>query len=321
MGGTLPRNPIVVAAAGELERRRGQRFEQHDVLFRTMQKITTVDAFYVAEFVGENSVHYHHQYDGDVFDLPGSHSVRPGGVAAWVRRNRRTYRFSEDDGHLLNAGFPFGEIDKVSRDALVAPVFGGEHEAVVGLVSIQTYQPDCYGNVAVTVLEEVAGAFAAQLAHESLSSVAGAGTDRSGGSFVSHTLTALGSVHDQVTRDLRRAQAGEDDLELALRSIKRRLEWLLSDLWARELHEHRRVAAWLAELTVRQRDLALLMGRRLGSDGRVPSNAELATAMGVSEATVKTHINAVLRVFDAEDKQDVAAAVWRLLETRDHRTS
>ncbi|WP_328618109.1 hypothetical protein OHS18_20380 [Amycolatopsis sp. NBC_00355] len=287
-----------------------------------MRKITTVDAFYVAEFIGENSVHYHHQYDGDVFDLPGSHAVRPGGVADWVRRHRRTYRFSADDGRLLNSGIPFGKTDELSRDALVVPIFDGARETVVGLLSIQTYQPACYDTAAVAALEELASAYSAQLAHESASSRDEATSDgATSASLVSDTLTALGAVHDEVTRDLRRAQTGACDPEVALRSAKRRLEHLLSDLWARELHEHRRVAVWLATLTTRQCDLVLMMGRRLGNDGRVPSNGELATAMGVAEATVKTHINAVLRVFEAEDKQDVAAAVWRLLETRDHRTS
>ncbi|RSN49460.1 hypothetical protein DMC64_02535 [Amycolatopsis sp. WAC 04197] len=313
------RNPTVAAAARELAHHRGQQFEQHDVLLAAMRRVTTVDAFYVAEFVGDDSIHYHHQYDGDVFDLPGSHSVRPGGMAAWVRHHRRTYQYGTDNGRLLNAGISFGKLDKRSRDALVAPVFDGGRASVIGLVSIQTYRPNCYDTTVVATFESLIEAFAAQLAHEH--ALTGTNEDQSEESFISHVLAAIGAVHSDATRDLRQVGKGLRDPEAALRKVKRQLERLLSDLWARELGEHRRVAAWLDMLTPRQRELALLMGHHLGRNGQVPSNDVLAAEMNVASSTIKTYINAALRVFDAQDKHGVAAAVWRLLETRDHRES
>lgn len=91
-------------AVDTLAHHRADRFEQFDCVRRTMSQLTTVDAFYVAEFVGDDAVHYHHQYDGDTFDLPGSAAVVPGRTAAWVRLHRGTYRYSEDNGAALHAG-------------------------------------------------------------------------------------------------------------------------------------------------------------------------------------------------------------------------
>jgi anti-anti-sigma factor len=66
---------VLHQAVDDLARYRGDRFEQFDCVRTTMARLTRVDAFYVAEFVGEDSVHYHHQYDEDTFDLPGSMPV------------------------------------------------------------------------------------------------------------------------------------------------------------------------------------------------------------------------------------------------------
>jgi DNA-binding CsgD family transcriptional regulator len=294
-------------AADELVRHRGNRFEQFDCVRATMSRLTTVDAFYVAEFVGADSVHYHHQYDGDVFDLPGSLPVRPGRTAHWVRTHRRTYTYAHDDGRALHAGVAFGQTDKVSRDAVVAPIFDDTpNPDVTGLVSVQSYRPDTYDGKAVAALEYLAESLGEQIAYEERAAERnrrlGGETGRRAEDVLGEVLVALGSLHAKFQ------QASP---------LRREVERILSDLWAHELHQQRLVAEWLTSLTPRQRELAELLGSLPGA--AVPSTAALAKEMGISEATVKTHMNTVLRVFGATDRAGVRDAIQRLTKHRSYQ--
>jgi DNA-binding CsgD family transcriptional regulator len=312
-----------------LARHRGDRFEQFDCVRHTMSQITTVDAFYVAEFVGDDAVHYHHQYDEDVFDLPGSAAIVPGRTAHWVRTRLRTYRYAEDNGAALHAGLTFGQTDKVSRDALVAPVFDGTVNGnVTGLVSIQAYTPNVYDSTAVAALEYLADALGAQLAHEERSAERsmrlggepfGVPAVQPADDLLGEVIVSLSELHARFDRAIAAASTSSSAEAGRLRVLRRDVERLQSELWTRELRYQQVVANRLATLTPRQRELAQLLGELTGTDGGGPSTAELAKHMVVSEVTVKSHMNAVLRAFGASDRVEARAAIRRLTVLRPHQ--
>jgi DNA-binding CsgD family transcriptional regulator len=313
-------------ATDDLARHRGDRFEQFDCVRSTMTRLTRVDAFYVAEFVGNDAVHYHHQYDEDVFDLPGSMPVVPGRTAHWVRTHRRTYRYAEDNGAALHAGRSFGQTEKASRDALVTPVFDDlDDQVVTGLISVQAYVPDVYDAVAVQALEYLADALGAQIAHEERTAERSRrlGTEpfnttsaQTAEDLLDSVIVSLGALHDRFDDAVSRAAGtGADD---TLRALRRELERLQSGLWARELHHQRLVADRLASLTPRQRELAGLLAELSSDSGSGLSTAELATRMAVTEVTLKSHMNAVLRAFGAADREEVRRTIRRLTVSRLH---
>jgi DNA-binding NarL/FixJ family response regulator len=317
-------------AADDLARYRGDRFEQFDRVRSTMTELTTVDAFYVAEFVGNDAVHYHHQYDGNTFDLPGSMPVVRGRTAHWVRTHRRTYRYAEDNGAALHAGTSFGQTDKTSRDALVTPVFDDLDDRVVtGLISVQAYVPDVYDTVAVGALEYLADALGAQIAHEERAAERSKRLGAEPFTMISvqtaedlldTVIVSLGALHDRFDEAMTRTvdTDTDTDTDTTLRTLRRELERLQSELWAHELHHQRLVADRLASLTPRQRTLAGLLAELSSDSDNSLSTAELATRMAVTEATVKSHMNAVLRAFGASDRAEVRRAIRRLTIFRLH---
>jgi DNA-binding CsgD family transcriptional regulator len=310
----------------DLARYRGDRFEQFDCIRLTMARLTKVDAFYVAEFVGDNSVHFHHQYDEDSFDLPGSLPVLPGRVAHWVRANRRPYVYASDDGKLLHAGARFGQLEKTSRDAVVCPVFSGSPDRrVSGLVSVQTYTPNTYDADTVAALEYLADALGAQIAHEDLAAERSRRLSAANSPFqpaedvLGEVLLALNKFHVRLDKSLSRSAKPGYDVGTDLRALRREIERLQSGLWARELYQQRLVAEKLESLTPRQRELVKLLAELSAKEGSTPSNAELATRMKITEATVKSHMNVALRVLGVSDRAEAAAAVRRLTGHRVYR--
>jgi DNA-binding CsgD family transcriptional regulator len=316
-------------AVDDLTRYRGDRFEQFDCIRATMARLTRADAFYVAEFVGNDSVHYRHQYDEDTFDLPGSMPVMPGRTAHWVRTHRRTYTYAEDSGAALNAGTPFGQLDKVSRDAIVTPIFddADEKKTVIGLVSIQTYTPGTYDATAAAALEYLAECLAEQIAYEDRSAARSrrlgldGREDRPAEDVLGDILVALSGLHSKLDRAIANARMPGHDPVTVLRGLRRNVERLQSDLWARELHQQRLIAERLASLTPRQRQLATLLAEPSADADTTPSNAWLAAQMSISEVTVKSHMNVILRSFQAADRAEVRTAVRRLTKHRVHRSS
>ncbi|WIX91321.1 hypothetical protein [Amycolatopsis sp. DG1A-15b] len=51
------------------------------------------------------------------------HSFGANGPTAWLLKHRQTYRFSYDNGAVLNAGVSFGDVHRRSADAVTVPLF------------------------------------------------------------------------------------------------------------------------------------------------------------------------------------------------------
>jgi DNA-binding NarL/FixJ family response regulator len=60
----------------------------------------------------------------------------------------------------------------------------------------------------------------------------------------------------------------------------------------------------LPKLTTRERDVLLLI-----ADGK--SNAEIATALFLSEATVKSHLSSILSKLGLKSRAEIIAHAWR----------
>jgi DNA-binding NarL/FixJ family response regulator len=97
---------------------------------------------------------------------------------------------------------------------------------------------------------------------------------------------------DDLTHAVRVVHAGQSLLAPA---VTRRLIDDMLRTHGRDGRAHTRPAAGLAQLTERERETLVLLGRGL-------SNAELAKAMFVSENTVKTHVSNVLSKLGLRDR-------------------
>jgi hypothetical protein len=110
-------------------------------------------------------VRYPYGYDSGEFDDPATHTYGPNGQTAWLLKHQQTYRFAYDNGDVLDAGVPCGDISKQSADAVTVPLFRQTGQ-LFGMVSMQSYAPDSYDDNAVRAFEWLAEMVARVLARE-----------------------------------------------------------------------------------------------------------------------------------------------------------
>jgi len=120
-------------------------------------KIVRVDAFYVARLRGADQLVYPYNYADNHYENPDYHSIGTLGLNAWLLRERRTYRYSMDGGKLLHTGQAFGNAKLPSSDAVTTPIKpANDNNAILGFMSMQSYEPDVYDDAAVAILEWMA---------------------------------------------------------------------------------------------------------------------------------------------------------------------
>ncbi|MFF1817744.1 LuxR C-terminal-related transcriptional regulator [Kribbella sp. NPDC058245] len=289
----------------------GQRRKLYNQWRVTMGTIAPVDSFYVAFFRDDEYLVLPYIFDTPSEQPPGHQTYGPDRLAAWIKKNAKPYLYSMDDGRLLHRGHSFGDEERLSRDAIAVPLLEASFDgpAVIGLASMQSYQPRVYS-------EEIAGAFQwlaesvvralarerEDVAHETR--LLGGGDATAGPMSVVDVVEAFGHRLEELRRDIIRMTGNNlSDPEAVLgglsglRDLCERTQSEMNELLMRPSVEARLL---LDKLTAREQEVAFLM-----ADGL--TNEEVADDLGISVATVKTHVTRVLDKFGVRQRAAVVA--------------
>lgn len=273
------------------------------VVRRALAALAPLDTFYVGLYRGDTTLVMPYLFDEGVDRLADTVEFGEGRLAHWVRATAKPYRYADDDGRLIHAGVPLGTPEQ-SKDAVVVPMFDSDDATVIGLLNVQSKQPDTFDDQFVTAMGWLADALMVSLGvgsqpeprsrlyreHPEL--------DTGRASKPLEILTAaieqledvseiIGPLIDQVPdltstqiiAELRRirAECMSGGAELAVMVAKSR---------------DPQVAAAVERtdpLTSREREIAELIAQES------MSNAALARHLMISEKTVKAHVGSILR--------------------------
>jgi DNA-binding CsgD family transcriptional regulator len=288
----------------------GSHHALYDYWRATMAKICPVDAFYVGFYQQNRTVAYPYNYDGHDYVFPEVHTYGEQSVATYMLSRKRPYRFADDGGELLSRGVSFGDETRVSADSVAVPIFeGGTGDTVIGLASIQTYQPGTYRDEHVRAFEWTAKSVATVLAREHEDDV---NRERLGGVFEQgpEPPTTIAEMIDAISVRLRSLKTGIDairevlparsEAEIRVTRLERECEKIqteVMDLLTRPAVDGNDL---LRRLTQREREIALLIAEGM-------SNTEIAEHLHITELTVKTHVSRILAKFGVRQRSAVAA--------------
>lgn len=267
--------------------------------------IAQVDDFYVA-LVREpdRQISYPYMFSNGQWVDGGTTSYGPGGLVAWVLASGKPYRYSDDQGALLNRGMRFGD-DEPSADAVVVPM--ATDDGLVGLLAALSDTPGALGYEVLTAMTWLAGLVQDRLlamsptrrlnlgmVYPELEDSGRAGTLMAVNQ-ASSALTQLASDLDEVRKALGESGCDESLLERVGSFGRRCFEvqaFLVTRLGMRPEHggPGHEGSDPLDGLSPRERAVVALV---TGPDGD-PGNAGIAEALDISTATVKTHMASVL---------------------------
>jgi DNA-binding NarL/FixJ family response regulator len=275
-------------------------------------KLARVDTFYVGFLQGSNRVRYPYGYEGGKFDDPATHTYGPNGQTAWLLKHRQTYRFAYDDGAVLNAGVPCGDTSKQSADAVTVPLF--RHAGQLhGMISMQSYQPDSYDDNAVRAFEWLAEMVARVLDREvedrDALRLLPAGEDTPDVLTSDHVMEYLSNrIASLRTTAAEALEAGEmaEAVRVHLEGLIRSAEQTQSELIEMMLDVDEGPERRFTALTPAQQGVALLLVEGYDND-------QLATELGISLNTVKSHLSTILRKYELDSRAQVADDVRRYL--------
>ncbi|MFI5690836.1 LuxR C-terminal-related transcriptional regulator [Kribbella sp. NPDC051586] len=275
-------------------------------------KLARVDTFYVGFLQGSNRVRYPYGYDGGKFDDPATHTYGPNGQTAWLLKHRQTYRFAYDNGAVLNAGVPCGDTSKQSADAVTVPLF--RHAGQLhGMISMQSYQPDSYDDNAVRAFEWLAEMVARVLNREvedrDALRLLPAGADTPDALTSDHVMEYLSNrIASLRTTAAEALEAGEmaEAVRVHLEGLIRSAEQTQSELIEMMLDVDEGPERRFTALTRAQQGVALLLVEGYDND-------QLATELGISLNTVKSHLSTILRKYEMDSRVQVADDVRRYL--------
>ncbi|RZU19935.1 DNA-binding NarL/FixJ family response regulator [Kribbella rubisoli] len=275
-------------------------------------KLARVDTFYIGFLQGSNRVRYPYGYDSGKFDDPATHTYGPNGQTAWLLKHQQTYRFAYDNGMVLNAGVPCGDTSKQSADAVTVPLFR-QNGQLLGMISMQSYQPDSYDDNAVRAFEWLAETVARVVAREDEDRQAlrllPAGEDTPNVLTSDHVMEYLSNQIALLRMMAADAMdAGEMDaaVEERLAGLIRTAERTQSELIEMMLDVDEGPERRFISLTRAQQGVAILLVEGYDND-------QLATELGVSPNTVKSHLSTILRKYELDSRAQVADDVRRYL--------
>lgn len=280
-------------------------------------KLARVDTFYIGFLQGRNRVRFPYGYDSGKFDDPATHTYGPNGQTAWLLRHRQTYRFAYDNGAVLNAGVPAGDTSRRSADAVTVPLFRRSDdrsgEQLMGMVSMHSYAPATYDDNAVRAFEWLAGMVSRVLNREAEDRDAlrllPAGDDTVDVltsdhvmEYLSNRIAALRTTAADALEAGDMAEAVRVQLESLIRSAEQTQSELIEMMLTVDEGPERRFTA----LTRAQQGVALLLVEGYDND-------QLATELGISLNTVKSHLSTILRKYEMDNRTQVADDVRRYL--------
>jgi DNA-binding CsgD family transcriptional regulator len=287
----------------------------YDYVRAVAGKLARVDTFYVGLLQGSNRVRFPYGYDSGKFDDPATHIYGPNGQTAWLLKHRQTYRFAYDNGAVLKAGVPSGDTSKQSADAVTVPLFrqATDGSQLFGMVSMHSYEPDSYDDNAVRAFEWLAGMIARVLNRETedrnaLRSLP-AGEDTPNALTSDHVMEYLSSrIASLRTMAADALEAGEmaEPVKAQLAELIRAAEQTQSELIEMMLDVDEGPERRFTSLTGAQQGVAVLLVEGYDND-------QLATELGISLNTVKSHLSTILRKYKLDSRAQVADDVRRYL--------
>ncbi|MDH2424650.1 helix-turn-helix transcriptional regulator [Sphaerisporangium sp. TRM90804] len=322
---SLPRSstgfsPEVAAVLSQADRGIRARMGNHHALFDywrfAMGTICSVQAFYVGFYREGRKIVYPYTFDDTLqtkeFVPPEVLGYGPGGQAAFILAHRRPYTYAEDNGALLRHGVSFGDERRASADAVTIPVFDKREEgpAIIGLASIQTYQPRAYTREHVRAFEWTARSVSTVLAREreddlnreELEVPAGTpqGEQPSVVEVVQDVSEILRSLHARICAVEDAVPVGERELYGLVRELRRRCEQAQTETMDIISRPSVHAETLLNSLSSKEREIALLIAR-----GGM-TNKEIAAAVFVTESTIKGHVSRILRKLGVEQRSGIA---------------
>lgn len=291
--------------------RDGSRRKLYNQWRVTMGTIAPVDSFYVAFFRDDQYVVIPYIFDAPKEESPGHQTYGPDGLAAWIRKNAKPYLYSMDDGRLLHKGHSFGDVERLSRDAVAIPLLEPSIDGpiVIGLASMQSYETGVYNEEVVLAFQSLAQSVVRALARERediayenmlLGSAVPGSKPASVVDVVeafSHQLEKLRRQIVSITPNSLSEPGGiQEELEI-LNEMCRQAQSEMHDFLMNPSTETQAV---LDKLTTRERQVASLMADEL-------TNQEIATELGITVPTVKTHVTRILNKFGVRQRAAVVA--------------
>lgn len=285
----------------------------YDFLRATMGKIVRVDAFYVGFFRSNSTIAYPYTYDREEYEAPGVHTYGPNGVSAWLLRHKKTYTYATDGGRLLAMGHRFGDTTRVSRDVVTVPLIdrGTGLARVLGLASMQSYEPDVYDADAVRAFEWLCGVVVAVLRRGQEDAVtlrelmSGDDVLAPVGPTFSEAVVDMSDRLESIRVALERLQrsfAGGEDVGAQIEQLVRLCTHAQQETFALLTRPADEALDALSLLTVREREIAELISRRM-------SNQRIAEVLTISTSTVKTHVYNIMKKFDVRQRAEIVTRI------------
>lgn len=296
---------------------RATHYGLYDYVRGVAGKIAPVDTFYVGFLHGSNRVRYPYGYESGEYDDPASHIYGPNGLTAWLLRQRQTYRFAYDNGAVLDAGIPCGDVSRRSEDAVTVPMFrpgqDGAPDRLFGMMSMQSYRPNSYDDNAVRAFEWLAGMTARVLTREAEDREAlrllPAGsespnvlTSDSVMEYLSSRIAVLRMLAQEATALTDPNDPARDPLGTLIKEAEQTQSELIEMMLDADDGPEQRFAL----LTPTQQSVALLLVEDVG-------NTRIATELGITVNTVKSHLRTILSKYGMANRNQVAADVSRYL--------
>jgi DNA-binding CsgD family transcriptional regulator len=296
---------------------RDDLFTVYDACRAAIGAIAAMDDFYVGLLTrADRRMSYPYLYTNGTFEEAGSVTYGPNGLTAWMVASRGPYRFTDDGGALLHRGLRFGDAE-LSRDAVVVPLLGLEDGQVIGLMAALSDTADVFTEETVRAMQWLAGLVVdrlqaghpnrrlnLRLVYPELEDEGRSGR-LTAVNTAARELTELAAELTELARTLDARDethgSGNEDLGARLAALAQRCFEIQANLVTR-LGPHEEVRPDpFAVLSPRERAVVDLV---TGPDGD-PGNAGIAEALGISQATVKTHMSSLLEKLGLEHRSEL----------------
>lgn len=296
---------------------RGDHYGLYDYVRAVAGKIAPVDSFYVGFLHGTNRVRYPYGYDSGRYDDPATHIFGPNGQTAWLLKQRQTYRFAYDNGAVLHAGIPTGDLTRESEDAVTVPIFRPAANGpgkLFGMLSMHSYTPNSYDDNSVRAFEWLCQVVERVLTREDEDKFAlrrlAAGDDSPNLLTSDHVMEYIGhriaGLREIALEAMGEPNVADSPVQGHLQRLIRATEEMQSELMEMMLDTDEAPELRFATLTKAQQGVAVLLVDGLDND-------QLAAELGISLNTVKTHLSAILKKYGMANRAQIADDVRKYL--------
>lgn len=280
-----------------------------------MAKVCRVDAFYVGFFRGDKTIAFPYNFDGQEYDIPEQLNYSEQGMCAWILKHKRPYFYPQDNGVLLRNGQNFGDVSRISADAIVIPLFesSSTEMRVVGMASVQSYEANSYNRESAQAFQWLAKSVMTVLLRNREDTINRheLGVDDRFDfqdpisaivEEISFKIESLRKEAQEVRRTAR--EVNVESLEAALDRFCASCERIQTDTMELLMAPTVPDSDPFNQLTKRQKEVAKLIARDY-------TNEQIAASLKIAPETVKTHVSKIIGKFGVRQRDGVAAKLGR----------